>query len=529
MRTIHGLGSGCQIGGGKRSPNFVFFPLNEARTSFWFFYGWGQSMNCFEFLKVKDWHSEYECINKPLKYLRISKGNSSQTKNNALEIIYLFCVFLGIMNPSELLVWDGRKIETQMEKFLARYSNNKTKNAYTTLIKIFFRENDRTDIKYVRYHEPSRPTLKILPLSLADGWKMVESADYKFSAFLSLDLVTGLRDSTALSIRYGQVITHNSLLDQFTLKNELQNGIKNPIIVIYPEMKKIRDGACKGKVPYYTFLHERARGYLARYIRKRIVDEGPIKDNDLLFPTENRSIPKDERSLTPMTLEGVNYQIKRIAKIAELQNADDLSCQSFRILFENVIDRDPNTKNVSDIDRKFFLGRVLPKPQENYHHWDDIEYMREQYSKLLFLPGEFGPDNYWEPVARFHKIPYEFVTDTVHQHYGKNASRDHYEAVLKDLIDKRMVPIVVDEDKLIEYMSKGWKHVSWTPSGKALLTRDILVQNTENKKNTQDEKEAIMFDSGTWEKHFIDFNIKICEPKSKRQQSLDFDSNEDTN
>ena len=45
-------------------------------------------MNCFEYLKVTDWHSEYDSVNKPLRYLETCRIDSTMTKEDILESIY---------------------------------------------------------------------------------------------------------------------------------------------------------------------------------------------------------------------------------------------------------------------------------------------------------------------------------------------------------------------------------------------------------------------------------------------------------
>lgn len=478
-------------------------------------------MNCFEYLKVTDWHSEYDSVNKPLRYLETCRINSTMTKEDTLETIYLFSQFAA-KNPDEIIAMDVKALESKINEFIARYRTNSTRNTYSSLLKTFLRENNRNDIKFIRYHESSRHGLRILPFNLSQAWDMVDASPPKLGSFLSIEIVTGLRPSTAVAIPYGKMKTDNRILCHHTIKNELDSGIKNPIIVVYEEMEDIKKGACKGDVCYYTFLHEKAKEYLIKYIKNRIALGGPIKDDEVLFPTAFHSVPADLRRYTPMSLEGLNWHIKRLGRIVGIANANELSCYSFRYLFENILFREPNVSNVNDLYLRFFMGWMNNKTQEAYHIWADIDYTRLQYQRLAFLPDELGADRYWDPVAEFHGIPKGFFSYLTQHQYGENPSREQYKNVLAEIIRKKRIFAYVDENQVIDHANKGWVFINWTPSGKALMYRDTFSFDTEASDKCKEigKSDATTFDIAALEKHYAEWMKKINEKKRSTQLSL---------
>ena len=64
------------------------------------------------------------------------------------------------------------------------------------------------------------------------------------------------------------------------------------------ELRKIVPDACKEGVEYWTFLGREAVEALKAYLNERREVYGRIEDDELLFPSESRSLPKHERLMS---------------------------------------------------------------------------------------------------------------------------------------------------------------------------------------------------------------------------------------
>jgi hypothetical protein len=101
-----------------------------------------------------------------------------------------------------------------------------------------------------------------------------------------LELYTsGLRSATFRAIRYGDV------------KEELRRGEKIISIHVYPEMKKVIPQACKGGIPYITFLSMEATEALRVYMEEREKLYGPTPDTAKLLGYPEDRIKRIEEAL----------------------------------------------------------------------------------------------------------------------------------------------------------------------------------------------------------------------------------------
>jgi oligoendopeptidase F len=134
-----------------------------------------------DFLKVNGWHSAYRSVDVSLQYLEKSKSKSAATRNSFLNILKNFCKHNKVL-PDEIIKQSKKKIQQEVESYLSSLKKRKrsedervgsTKNTYWTILHIFFRENNRSDIVIKREHQSSRPKLNVIKLNLGDAWKII--------------------------------------------------------------------------------------------------------------------------------------------------------------------------------------------------------------------------------------------------------------------------------------------------------------------------------------------------------------------
>lgn len=474
-----------------------------------------------DFLKVDGWYSEYKSVDVPLQYLKKSKSGSASTRNSFLNILKNFCKHNRVL-PDEIIKQSKKKIEQEVESYLSSLKKRKrsedervgsTRNTYWTILQIFFRENNRSDIVIKREHQSSRPKLNVIKLNLEDAWKIIDYASPKIAALLAIVLVTGLRASTVITLRYNVVETIEKYFRKYTIKNELEKDEKNPVIIIYKKMKEVNENSVKYGIPYITYLHPSATDCLVKWLKILYDKNHGLEDNMVIFNTENRSVKQHKRKFIPITTEGVNVEIKKFATIAGVENASELCSKDFRTLFQTTIDRGINAEAVSERIRSLFKGHTLGKPQESYLTWD-VEQLREEYKKLKFLPEEFiGDGQYWKPVAEFHDVPYDKIVEITKLHYStKNPTSEQIKCILFEYITKNKERIIVPEDtpreKILKMLNDGWRR-EFDIKDAMVMSRqrfgvEIIKSKTENINSNKKENQ-----------------IDIAELENKYQEELE--------
>jgi integrase len=133
-------------------------------------------------------------------------------------------------------------------------------NISLAYLKTFFRVNgfkNSTELEVERYYQPSRYMKRdeYIPTP-EESYRMAYAAGTIRNKALILALYTsGSRNSTLRALRYRDI------------KEELKAGSDIVKVPVYPEMKDVDSDACKGNVPYYSFLSKEAVKVLREYFR----------------------------------------------------------------------------------------------------------------------------------------------------------------------------------------------------------------------------------------------------------------------
>jgi integrase len=254
-------------------------------------------------------------------------------------------------------------------------------NGIIKRLKTFFRVNGftgltelvvRTYFVPARYrkvpeHIPTKP--EVLAMANAAG-------SQRDRAIILALWTTGLRVSTLCALNYGDIV------------EELTSGEPPVIVPVSPAMKTRVPDACKGGVPYYTFLSSEAGAALRYYLRIREEDYGPIDANDPLFFSNWTLWTRKERSHKRLGRRGVGLIVKKSARLAGLQAWQHVTPHCLRKAFESVL-RSP-TIDGGRLDKgsqEFLFGHILPGSQDVYYDKKDVAYHREEYAKLNFSSG----------------------------------------------------------------------------------------------------------------------------------------------
>ena len=84
-------------------------------------------------------------------------------------------------------------------------------------------------------------------------------------------------------------------------------------------MKQIDEGACKGNIPYYSFICRKTVEALLEYIQYRTQMYKHIDDKEPLFISESRNMPLDLRRNTIVMKKSLSSMVKRAARKAGIK------------------------------------------------------------------------------------------------------------------------------------------------------------------------------------------------------------------
>jgi len=348
------------------------------------------------------------------------------------------------MNPDELvsMALENSDVVAGLIQDFADELNNRGSTRYANHIihiaKSFFKVN-KVDLDLHSYFQPtrSRKRQEYVP-SWAEALKMADVARSLRDRLIILFLIyTGLRNSTLRALVYNESYT-DPLLQEHTIKKELERGEEYLIIIVHEVMKKRVPNACKNRIFYYTFIPPKVTELLRLYLQERKEKYGDILDYEPIFITKNRRLPLSERRKTPISSRELQEIVKKAAKRAGIKNWKHVYPHCLRKTYESFLRNQPDDVRLDAKEREFLFGHTLPGSQDTYFDKTKIEEIRAKYAKMIF-----------EPIAGVEK-------------------------------EER----VVCEDELQTLLQQGWHFEATLPSGKVVVSRKTIVKQLEDPETT---------------------------------------------
>lgn len=438
---------------------------------------WGENVSWRDDLLLTDeWSSDYDSVNSLLRYLSRERSGSKETRNLYLSVLARFLKRFDDMNPDELLELDREELERKIQEFLDDFSHSKTANLYKEALKTFFRVNDRENLDFPSYYQPPRGGRKrpeYVP-KLEEAWKMAECAgSLKARALVTLFFTTGLRNSTARALKFGEG-SPNPMLEKYTIKDELDRGEENLMITVYPEMKKEVPDACKRKIPYYVFTPKKATEILRDYLDERKRQNEKIEEGEFLFPSDYKALSKKERVNNPISMGGILKTVKTAARRAGLEEWKHVTPQSLRKVFERVLRTQPSKSCLDRKEQEYFMGHIVGNSvQDAYFDQSKVKEFRKKFSKLNFDPQvQSKRERFLKEKANYNEIDYSEVKSEVMEDKKGELDLDEVKEELKRRIEEKEKDAqkVIDEDEVQEYLNRGWDFVDSLNSGKAVVS-----------------------------------------------------------
>lgn len=331
-----------------------------------------------KFLRVTGWSSDYRSVNNLLLHL-MRKSKSESSKDLYLWHLSKFCEYTN-KKPNELVALRRDQVEKLVQKYAdsLRDASPRYSNLAIAILKSFFVTNGFKRAKALEletYHAP--PRFRITPEYIPTKGEVYRIADSACSlrdrAIILTLFSTGLRNSTLRAILYQDIA------------KELKSDYANVMIPVYPEMKNIEPNACKGGIPYYTFICDEAAQALKLYLKEREEKYSSIEGSEPLFCSEYNQIHRDDRRRKTLTSRELQIIVKSAAKRAGISQWKAVHPHCLRKSFETVLHSQLiDGTNLDGKVQDFFIGHVLPGSQDPYFDRSKVEYMRIQYSKLRF-------------------------------------------------------------------------------------------------------------------------------------------------
>ena len=327
-------------------------------------------------MKVDGWNSEYASVNRALRHYS-RKIRSEKTRENFCGTLMLFCKHSGL-NPDSLVALtstDASRICQDFTDYLReRNYSIRYVNVSQAYLRTYFRENDfRADreLKIERYHQPSRYRKKseYIPDSEEIHKMGYASSSSKNRTMIFALYTSGFRNSTLRAIRYGDV------------RRDLEANLNTVKISVYPEMKKVDPAACKGDIPYYSFIDTETVKSLREYLKERRENFGEIVDEEPLFCSDSNQVQGSRQRSTRVSKNGLERMVKRAARQAGMERWQEVTPKCLRKAYESAL----RNNRLDPKDQEFLMGHILPGTQDPYYDSTKVEELRTKYASIAFF------------------------------------------------------------------------------------------------------------------------------------------------
>jgi len=425
------------------------------------------------FLKVNGWRSAYGSVDRVLRHYS-RKVRSEGTREYFCLALMQFCRFCGL-DPDGLIALNpddaSRICQDYTDHLRDRGCSIRYVNVCQAYLKTFFKLNgfkgDR-ELRVERYHQPARyrKTPQYVPTPEEIYRMGYASGSAKNRAMIFTLYTSGLRNSTLRALRYRDV-------------RELEKGLAVVKIPVYPEMKEVVPAACKGNIPYYTFIDPETIKALKEYLEDRKLRFGEITEGEPLFCSDSNKVPREKQRFTPVSKNGLDRMVKRAARQAGIEEWGAVTAHSLRKAFESAL----RNNRLDPEDREFLMGHILPGTQDPYYDYTKTEDLRKKYMKIKFFP---------QPTANVEEIRKRQILDMVKLlGFPEDRIKRVEEALAKyATVDEAMDEVrklslggyklrendsdpkkIVEEHELERYLAEGWDVHMVLPSGKILIYR----------------------------------------------------------
>lgn len=350
-------------------------------------------------------------------------------------------------------------------------SNPETGNLARASLTAFLRANgfdggDKNVIRIRGFFSPARKTIEMTDYvpTKEEIHRMAGTGrvnNIRDRAAILILFTSGLRQGTLRALRYKDV------------KQELEEGVVPLKIPVYPEMKQAVTDACKGNVPYYTFVSQEAIDALKAHLRELQSQVGRLGDDDLIFNgwKRNRYLRESRHKMGRSTM---MLLVKNAARRAGIERWADVHPHCLRKAFESALREDNAEGRKLDVKtQEFLLGHILPGSQENYYDRSKVDWLRKEYAKLNFSTSPRLSRSDILAAIRREMLATRYSEEELNQlgDLSKLTKEKFVEVLNKNALGlsvngyQRVVPV----GELRNMVEKGWEYVAQLPDGSVIM------------------------------------------------------------
>lgn len=332
-------------------------------------------------LKVKDWTSEYPSVQRILRYYS-RKTKSESTRNIVCDTVNRFMVHSSLDPVSVLKLSPGDAsllVQDYIDSLHDKGQSVRTLNVGLAYLNQFFKVNGYKNgraLELERYHQPARYRKKKEYIPTPD--EVLRMADFsgssQYRAMIMMLYTSGLRNSTLRALLVRDVIDE---VERFR-----RGELATILLRVYVEMKELVPDACKGSIPYYTFMSQESAQALVDHIEDRLSTYGDMLPDEPLFISTSSNHPAELRRKTPIQKTTLGTAVKRAARKSGISDWKHVSPKCLRTAFESAL-----RNNGLDVkDQEFLMGHILPGTQDTYYDKTKENTLRNKYVEVDFFP-----------------------------------------------------------------------------------------------------------------------------------------------
>lgn len=267
---------------------------------------------------------------------------------------------------------------------------------------------------------------------------------------------------------------------------------------ITSELRKVLPDACKEGVDYWPFFGAEASEALRQYVNWRKEKRGKTEEDELLFPSDSRSLSKEDRLKKPMDQWHLTRIVKKAARRAGIKKWHTVRAHSLRKTFRSVLDSGyVDGGQMAEDDKEYLMGHKLPGAKAPYHNanvdvlaqrymklnWahvhTSIEQLRKKQvvdmAKLLGFSDE-KIKKVEEALAKYEKVDEaleEIKKLSLQPHKVRNQRNSQEDCDVEDNCKKHEVQVVRGEKRLVRSLTDGWDLVKELSDDRFVLKKSF--------------------------------------------------------
>jgi len=431
--------------------------------------------------------SEYVTVQRWIRKLR-RKGSVS-TLRAYFKLLAWFVRFTGL-SPDEFVKLPKEEIAEKVQGFCDKFSDEGKKSTALNAMKALrsFLKANKFKLEELEldasYRVMKRP--EYVPTK-EEVYKMASVCDLKWRAIILCLFQSGLRNSALRALTYGM------------LKDQIESDVIPIKIHVTGELRKVLPDACKEGVDYWTFFGPETCEALRQYINWRREKYGKIGDDELLFPSDSRSLGKQERLRKPMDQWHLTRIVKKAARKAGIERWHDIRAHSLRKTFRAILDAGyVDGGQMAEDDKEYLMGHKLPGAKEPYHN-ANIDVLAQRYMKLNWTPSsKMTKETKIEMIKTFaESLGIKEVEIKIQKLREEQPELDEMEALGKIMREELGIkPLevktvkhrdkstdcnggrpyeskIVSENELLPYLDEGWDIIKEFRDGKIVIRKKL--------------------------------------------------------